>query len=114
MDGFFEAFNASNKEAQRVMGEPWQLVDAEGVAQDYQAIDISNLTVQETTQQGGKYQNATATITLLQSVVTRSGVKEGSVLVAYRQRLRVQKLGLGGDNSIELICGPVGVRMQKF
>jgi hypothetical protein len=114
MDGFFEVFNASNEEAQRVMGEPWQLVDAEGVAQDYQAIDITNLTVQETTQQGGKYQNATATITLLKSVAGRSGVKEGSVLISYGQRLRVQRIGMGGDNSIELICGPVGVRILKF
>ena len=114
MNGFFESFNASNEEAQRVMGEPWQLVDAEGSAQDYQAIDITNLTVQETTQTGGKYQNATATILLLKSIVTRSGVKEGSILIAYGQRLRVQKLGLGGDNSTELICGSVGLKTLKF
>lgn len=114
MNDFFKTFNASNEEAQHVMGEPWQLIDAEGIAQDYQAIDISNLTVEESTQQGGKYQNATATIMLLQSVACRSGVREGSVVVAYGQRLRVQKLGLGGDNSIELICGAVGVKMPKY
>ena len=114
MNGFFEAFNASNDEAQRVMGEPWQLVGADGIGIDYQAIDITNLSVEDTTQPGGKFQNATATILLLQSVATRSGVKEASIVVAYGQRLRVQRIGMGGDNSIELICGPVGVKIPKF
>ena len=96
------------------MGEPWQLVDAEGVPQNFVAIDISNLTVEDTAQPGGKFQDATATILLLQSVVTKSGVKEGSIVIAYGQRLRVHRIGKGGDNSTELICGPVGVKMPRF
>ena len=114
MSEFFDAFNQSNEMANQVMGEPWQLVGADGALQDYSALSVSNLTMQEIAQPGGKYQDASATILLLTSVFTFSGVKIGSVVVAYGQRLRVQKIGAGGDNSTELVCGPVGVKMPKF
>ena len=105
---FFAAFNKSIPIAERVMGEPWQFSGVE-----YTALVIEKMGVQERAQPGGRFHDASATITVSNAVFTNAAVKEGSVISAYGEFMRILRIEADGDAAKTLVCGPVGPQFSK-
>ena len=107
-NAFFKAFNGSNKEAERVMGEPWIFNDTE-----FPAIAIEKLTKTDSAMLGGRYVDMSTTITIRKRFATQSMVKKGSIITARGERLRVSEIDSDGDDSLTLLCGPVGIETPR-
>src|SRR4051812_23467265 len=114
-NAFFSAFNASNAEAERVMGEPWKLLangsDAHGT--EYPAIAVEKLTATSRLALGGKFGDVSTTLELRKSVAERSGVAKDRLIVVRGEVLRVREIDSDGDDSLTLLCGPPGSTMPR-
>ena len=108
MSDFYSSFDAALMEAEWVMGTPWSFNGSE-----YPAVSAEKITVTDRAMPGGRFADATATLVVRLEVVTRSGVKKGSVIVVDGERLRVIEVDREGDRSRTLICGAVGVEVHR-
>lgn len=107
-NSFFQAFNTSLGEAQRVMGETWTLGSME-----YEAIAMDALSATDRAALGGRFADVTMTVHVSLTTFRNSGVKKGSVLVARGAKLRVSEVLDDGDDARTLLCGPSSVEAPR-
>ena len=112
---FFKAFNASNEEAERNMGEPWKLLasGSDTLGTEYPAIAIEKLTASSRLAIGGKHLDVGTTILIRRSIAVLSGVAEDRLILARGELLRVREIERDGDDSITLLCGPAGSTIPR-
>lgn len=115
-NAFFKAFNASNRAAEKVMGEPWTLVatpavTAQGV--EYPSIAIEKLTVAQRAVLGGNFKDVSTTIEIRRAIAKESGVKKDSFIRARGEVFRVIEFEYDGDDAVTMMCGPVGAAMPR-
>ena len=107
MSTFFDDFNAALPDMQAAFGEPFIFAGQTG-----QAVSVDVLEKTLSVMTGGRFENATVTLTVMAADVTRLGINEGSIIVVRGQRVRVYSMPSDGDDTITLNCGPAGVNLR--
>jgi hypothetical protein len=101
---FFDAFDASLCEAERVMGEEWSFNGNE-----YKAIEVDPVTTEMQAMPGGKFRNLSVVVHVRLEVFTSSGVADGSILLVRGDKVRVNRIEKDGDAARVLFCGPAQI-----
>jgi hypothetical protein len=111
---FFQAFNSSLPDFEKVFGEEWILVKGSNPGL-YQAIFIETLSISSPKRmKGGKFVDCNTSLDIATCVFNESGVKRDDIIKVGHQQLRVMEMEFDGIDDVTLICGPAQVDVKAF
>lgn len=101
---FFDAFNSVLPDLEASFGEPWSFKGA-----TYPAIAIDRSVDTSREMKGGNYDVSTTSIYVRLSVFNQAGCKEGDIVSARGKEFAILSIDSEGDDSRELVCGPMQI-----
>jgi hypothetical protein len=111
MADFFTDFNKGLDDAGKVVGAKFQVPPG---GTNYNAISIDKLQLEERDMPGGKFQNVHTVLHVRIKVGQAAGLKDGTLLSAYGETLRLVAIEKEGDDSWTVLCGPAGVEVPDL